>query len=190
MRVRYLVIGLGNVGAAYTRNRHNVGFMVLDALAQAHAIDFCQDRLAFVSSFHIGRRQVRLIKPTTCMNRSGRSVRYWMKKGKIAPENLLVITDDIALPFGMLRLRAAGSSGGHNGLKSVEEYLGGTNYPRLRFGVGHAFAQGGQAAYVLQDFDAAAHEDLQVGLKRAQGAILSFCEHGIEKTMSLCNRKS
>lgn len=188
-----VVVGLGNVGSAYYRSRHNVGFMVLDrlnSLSKPHGgIDFSQERLAFTSTLQVKGRCIKLTKPTTYMNMSGRSVRYWKKKEGVEMHNMLIIADDISLPLGRLRMRAKGSNGGHNGLRSVEEYLCTSTYPRLRFGVGNHFAKGRQSAYVLQDFLEEEQEQLEKALEKAQEMVLSFCLQGIEKTMSLYNQQ-
>ncbi|MEG0498340.1 MAG: aminoacyl-tRNA hydrolase, partial [Alistipes sp.] len=147
--MKYLIVGLGNIGDEYADTRHNAGFEVLDALAKASNIAFTAGRYGSVAELkHKGRTLV-LRKPTTFMNLSGKAVRYWLDAEKIAPENLLVVVDDIALPFGTLRMRPKGSAGGHNGLKNITELLGHENYARMRFGIGGDFARGQQVDYVL-----------------------------------------
>ena len=137
--MKYLIVGLGNIGAEYAETRHNIGFKVLDALAEASNAVFTTARYGDVAEVKYKGRTLVLLKPSTYMNLSGKAVRYWMDAGKIAPENLLVVSDDIALPFGMLRLRPKGSAGGHNGLKNIAELLGTEEYARMRFGVGGDF---------------------------------------------------
>ena len=142
--MKYLIVGLGNIGAEYADTRHNAGFDVLDALAGASNISFAAARYGAVAELKYKGRTLVLLKPSTYMNLSGKAVRYWMDAEKIAPENLLVISDDIALPFGTLRMRTKGSSGGHNGLKNISELLGREDYARIRFGIGGNFARGQQ----------------------------------------------
>ncbi|PIY03692.1 MAG: aminoacyl-tRNA hydrolase, partial [Bacteroidetes bacterium CG_4_10_14_3_um_filter_31_20] len=150
--MKYLIAGLGNIGSEYSDTRHNIGFMVLDALAKTSNAVFETNRLCFnVKIKHKGRTII-LIKPTTYMNLSGKAIKYWLEKEKISQEKLLVVLDDIALPFGTVRIKPNGSNGGHNGLKSIDEMLGNNNYARMRFGVGNDFSKGRQADYVLSNF--------------------------------------
>ncbi|MDR0977044.1 MAG: aminoacyl-tRNA hydrolase, partial [Prevotellaceae bacterium] len=150
--MKHLIVGLGNIGPEYHQTRHNIGFMVVDALAEASGATFADRRYGFVASFSVKGQQLILLKPSTFMNLSGFAVRYWMQKENIAPENLLVVVDDIALPFGTLRLRGQGSDAGHNGLHHIAETLGTQDYARLRFGIGNDFPRGGQVDYVLGHF--------------------------------------
>ena len=147
--MKYLIVGLGNIGAEYAGTRHNIGFKVLDALAEASNAVFTTARYGDVAELKHKGRTLILLKPSTYMNLSGKAVRYWMEAEKIAPENLLVVSDDIALPFGTLRMRPRGSAGGHNGLKNIAELLGTEDYARMRFGVGGDFPKGHQVDYVL-----------------------------------------
>ena len=147
--MKYLVLGLGNPGAEYENTRHNIGFLILDALASASNSIFRPDRYADVCSVKSKGRQFILVKPSTFMNLSGKAARYWMEKEKISIENIIIITDDLALPFGKIRIRKKGSDGGHNGLKSINELLGTQQYNRLRFGIGNEFNKGSQVDYVL-----------------------------------------
>ena len=149
--MKYLIVGLGNIGAEYAGTRHNIGFNVFDALAEASNAVFTTPRYGDVAQVKHKGRTLILLKPSTYMNLSGKAVRYWMEAEKIAPENLLVVSDDIALPFGTLRLRPKGSAGGHNGLKNIAELLGTENFARMRFGVGGDFPKGHQVDYVLGD---------------------------------------
>ena len=159
--MKYLVIGLGNIGAEYELTRHNIGFLVLDRMADTQqGAPWVQGRHAFVSEVKYKGRSIHLVKPTTYMNLSGKAVSYWMQELKIPKENMLVITDDIALKYGTLRMRKKGSAGGHNGLKNIEELTGGQDYPRLRFGVGDDFAKGRQVDYVLSPFSKKEMEEL------------------------------
>ncbi len=150
--MKYLIVGLGNIGAEYAETRHNIGFKVLDAFAEASNAVFGAGRYGAVCETKYKGRTFVLLKPSTYMNLSGKAVSYWMQAGKIEPENLLVVVDDIALPFGTLRLRARGSDGGHNGLKNIALMLGSENYARLRFGVGGDFPRGHQVDYVLGEW--------------------------------------
>ena len=150
--MKYLIIGLGNPGAEHENTRHNIGFKVLDKLANLSTISFSTDRYADVAEVKFKGRNLILIKPNTFMNLSGKAVNYWMQNTKIDVANMLIIADDISLPFGVLRMRKKGSDGGHNGLKDIQAVLGDSNYPRLRFGVGNDFSRGKQVEYVLDNF--------------------------------------
>jgi PTH1 family peptidyl-tRNA hydrolase len=185
--MKYLIIGLGNIGHEYELTRHNIGFQVVDQLAVAHRAKFQIDRLALFTSFTYKGRSLNFIKPTTYMNNSGKAVQYWLTKLKIPIENSLTIVDDLALPFAKLRLRAQGSSAGHNGLKSMELHLKTQHYPRLRFGIGNDFSKGQQANYVLSPFSSQELELLTTPLSQACEIILSFCTIGITKTMEQYN---
>jgi PTH1 family peptidyl-tRNA hydrolase len=187
--MKYLIAGLGNIGPEYELTRHNVGFLVLDRLADKHGIKFEINRLAFTSELKYKGKVIHLIKPTTFMNLSGKAVNYWMKDLKIPKENLLVVTDDLALPFGKLRMKAKGSAGGHNGLGNIQEALNSDEYPRLRFGVGNDFAKGRQVDYVLSNFPKEELNFLPEHLDKACEGILSFCTVGIERTMTAVNGK-
>ena len=147
--MKFLIVGLGNIGDEYVNTRHNIGFSVLDTLANTAGVFFTQDRLSYKAEYKFKGKTFILIKPTTFMNLSGKAVNYWLQAEKISVEHLLVITDDIALPLGTLRLKPRGSDGGHNGLKSIQETLNTSEYPRLRFGVGSDFSKGRQSEYVL-----------------------------------------
>ncbi len=185
--MKYLIAGLGNIGPEYELTRHNAGFLVLDQLADLHKTDFTTERLAQHAEIKHKGRTLHLIKPTTYMNLSGKAVAYWLQELKIEKSNLLVVVDEIALPFGSLRLRGKGSSAGHNGLKNIELVLHGQDYPRLRFGVGDQFAKGRQVDYVLSNFSAEEFRQLPDLIARANEMILSFCTAGLERTMSQFN---
>ena len=187
--MKYLIVGLGNIGAEYADTRHNAGFDVLDALAGASNISFAAARYGAVAELKYKGRTLVLLKPSTYMNLSGKAVRYWMDAGKIAPENLLVVSDDIALPFGTLRMRTKGSSGGHNGLKNISELLGREDYARIRFGIGGNFARGQQIDYVLGTWTDEERKLLPERLKVFGDAVLSFAAIGAERTMNLFNKK-
>lgn len=187
--MKFLIAGLGNIGAEYANTRHNIGFEILDALASASGIFFDQQRHAFVSELrHKGRTYI-LIKPTTYMNLSGKAVHYWMHEEKISIERTLVITDDLALPFGKIRIKGKGSDGGHNGLKHIQTTLGTPVYPRLRFGVGDNFHKGRQVDYVLGQWTAEEQQGLAERVKLAADAVLSFGSIGIQRTMNEFNNK-
>ncbi len=187
--MKYLIVGLGNIGAEYAQTRHNIGFKVLDALAEASNITFRSDRYGSVAEMKFKGRQLTLLKPSTYMNLSGKAVRYWLDMLKIPKENLLVISDDIALPFGTLRMRGKGSAGGHNGLKNITELTGGDNYARIRFGVGGEFAKGHQVDYVLGEWSAEECDALGERVKMFGDAILSFATAGLSNTMNGYNNK-
>jgi len=185
--MKYLIAGLGNIGPEYELTRHNIGFLVLDRLADEHKFKFELSRHAEKAELKYKGRQLHLIKPTTYMNLSGKAVSYWMKELNIPKDNLLIVVDDLALPFGILRMREKGSSAGHNGLKNLELVLGGQNYARLRFGIGDAFHKGQQIDYVLSNFTKKEFEELPQIMDKAAEMILSFSAIGAARTMSLYN---
>jgi PTH1 family peptidyl-tRNA hydrolase len=185
--MKYLIAGLGNIGARYELTRHNIGFLVLDQLADQQKATFTTGRLADKAEFKFKGRSVHLIKPATYMNLSGKSIAYWLQALSIPRENLLVIVDDLALPFGTLRMRTKGSAAGHNGLKNIEETLGDQVYSRLRFGIGSEYGKGQQVDYVLSNFAQPEFDAMPELIKKANAMILSFCTIGAEKTMSLHN---
>jgi peptidyl-tRNA hydrolase, PTH1 family len=185
--MKYLIIGLGNIGPEYELTRHNVGFLTVDRLADKEGAKWSSNRLAFTADFKYKGRHIHLIKPTTYMNLSGKSMNYWMKELNIPKENVLVIVDDVALPFGSLRLRAKGSSAGHNGLKNIEELTGGQNYARLRFGIGDDFPKGRQVDYVLGRWSQSEIDELPIFMDKAIEMIQGFCTIGINMTMSQFN---
>lgn len=187
--MKHLIAGLGNIGDEYRNTRHNVGFMVLDAAAAASGISFKDSRYGSVATMRHRNAELILLKPSTLMNRSGNAVRYWMQKEKILPENLLVITDDIAIPTGSMRLRAGGGAGGHNGLASISEVLGTDQYARLRIGIGNDFPRGGQVNYVLGEWSKDETAVLQKRLPLAIEFMLSFAVAGCELTMTAFNKK-
>ena len=185
--MKFLIVGLGNIGAQYELTRHNIGFLVLDKLAEEKETDFQIDKLAYKAAIKYKGRPVHLIKPTTYMNLSGKAVNYWQQQLKIPLENTLIVTDDVALPFGTLRLRAKGSNAGHNGLKHIETTLGTSQYARLRFGIGDNYHKGHQVDYVLSRFTNEEFEALPTHIDKAVAIILSFCTVGIDRTMNLFN---
>ena len=185
--MKYLIAGLGNIGAEYELTRHNIGFLVVDQLADQQKATFSVERLAEKAEFKFKGRSIHLIKPSTYMNLSGKSIAYWMNDLKIPQENLLVIVDDLALPFGSIRLRTKGSAAGHNGLKNIEQHLGGQAYCRLRFGIGNDFGKGQQVEYVLSNFTKDEFTRLPLIIQKANEMILSFCTIGAERTMNHFN---
>ena len=187
--MKYLIAGLGNIGPEYHETRHNIGFMTVDALAEKAGIRFDDGRYGFTARFSLKGRQVVLLKPSTYMNLSGNAVRYWMQKENIPLENLLVVVDDLALPFGTLRLKGKGSDAGHNGLKHIAATLGTQAYARLRFGIGNDFPRGGQIDYVLGHFSDEEYKLIPERLETAGEIIRSFCPAGLDITMNQFNRK-
>lgn len=187
--MKYLICGLGNIGPQYELTRHNIGFLILDRLADSAGVKFDSDRYAFTTEMKHKGRTLHLIKPTTFMNLSGKAVSHWMKTLKIPIENILVVTDDIALPFGRLRMRGKGSSGGHNGLSNIQELLGTDAYPRLRCGVGNDFPKGRQADYVLSNFSKQELDELPAVMDKACQGILNFVTVGLERAMNSVNTK-
>lgn len=186
---KFLVVGLGNIGSEYDQTRHNIGFMVLDALAKASNTFFKTDRLADVCELKWKGKTLILVKPSTYMNLSGKAVNYWLQAEKIPRENLLIITDDIALPLGALRLKGKGSDGGHNGLKNINELLNSQEYARLRFGVGNNFSKGKQSDYVLGKWSKDELTELNPRIDLACEIIRSFASIGLQLTMTNFNKK-
>ncbi len=186
--MKYLIAGLGNIGEEYSGTRHNIGFMILDALAEASGVVFKSARLVDLCSLKHKGRTFLLIKPTTFVNLSGRALHYWIKKEKIPIERLLVVLDDIALPFGRLRLRASGGSGGHNGLEHINQILGTQQYARLRFGIGDTFHPGQQVSHVLGEWSEDEKSALDERIHTAAEIVLSFGSVGLERTMNLYNK--
>jgi len=188
--MKYLVVGLGNIGSEYQNTRHNIGFKVLDAFIEASNLVFTSNRYGAVCEKKIKGRSVIFLKPNTFMNLSGKSVAFWVRKEKIAIEDVLIIVDDIALPFGTLRLKGKGSDGGHNGLKSIIECLESTNFARMRFGLGNDFSKGNQIDYVLGEWTDEESKVMPDLLDQAKDIINAFVMMGISKTMNIYNGKS
>jgi PTH1 family peptidyl-tRNA hydrolase len=186
--MKYLIAGLGNIGPDYEQTRHNIGFMVLDAFAKASNTVFEDRRYGFVAEMRLRNKMLLLLKPSTFMNLSGNAIRYWLQKEKIDNQQLLVVVDDLALPFGTLRLKAKGSDAGHNGLKHIQELIG-QDYPRLRFGIGNDFPRGRQVDYVLEPFSAEEQLLLPERIETAVDMIRNFCLSGINTTMNQYNNK-
>lgn len=187
--MKYLIVGLGNIGAEYRNTRHNIGFKVLDAFAEASNITFTTQRYGDVVETRVKNKILLLLKPSTYMNLSGDAVRYWMTKENIPLENVLVIVDDIALPFGTIRIKGKGSDGGHNGLKNIAAMIGTQNYARLRFGVGNDFPKGAQIDYVLGNFSEEQEKQMPERLKIAIDAIKAFCLSGLTFAMNNYSNK-
>lgn len=186
--MKFLIVGLGNIGAEYAHTRHNIGFDVVEALAAKHGASFRIDRLAAVAEFKLKGKQVILIEPSTYMNLSGKAVKYWMDKEKVPAEQVLVVVDELALPISKLRLRPGGSDAGHNGLKSIQELLQTTAYPRLRFGIGNDYPKGRQAEFVLSKWSPAEQPVVQKKIEACVEVIESFVLTGIERTMNHANK--
>ena len=187
--MKYLIAGLGNMDPDYDDTRHNIGFEVVDLLAKEFDVKFKDDSLGDIAEFkHKGRTFI-LLKPSTYMNLSGKAVRYWLQKKKVQKENLLVILDDLNLPFGKQRLRLKGKDGGHNGLKNIDQLNGGNNYARLRIGIGNEFHKGQQVNYVLGKWSEEERKELPEILKYAAETVKSFGTIGAERTMNIFNKK-
>jgi len=187
--MKYLIVGLGNIGAKYENTRHNIGFKTLDALVKASSVVFSPNRLGDTAEVGHKGRKLLLLKPSTYMNLSGKAVNYWMQAEKIPLERVLIITDDLALPFGALRLKGKGSAGGHNGLKSIGEVVGVQDYARLRFGVGNEFSKGKQVDYVLGDWSAEEEDQLGERLDKCCQIIKAFSVNTLGRVMSDFNGK-
>ncbi|WP_298550253.1 aminoacyl-tRNA hydrolase [uncultured Algibacter sp.] len=186
---KFLIVGLGNIGAKYHNTRHNIGFKILDYFANQEDLTFETQKLGDVVSYKLKGRTYIFLKPSTYMNLSGKSVQYWLTKEKIPLENLLVITDDLNLPFGSIRLKTKGSDGGHNGLKDIQDKLNTTKYNRFRFGISDAFSKGRQVDYVLGEWTTEENTKLKERLERSIELIKSFALAGINNTMNTFNGK-
>lgn len=187
--MKYLIAGLGNVGEQYANTRHNIGFNVMDALSGASDILFTTERYGDVAKIKVRGRTLILLKPSTYMNLSGKAVNYWLQAEKVSIENLLVVTDDLALPFGKQRLRMKGNDGGHNGLKNISLVLGRTDYARLRIGVGSDFNRGGQIDYVLGEWNEDEKSKLNERIDIAAETVKAFTTIGGSQTMTFFNNK-
>ncbi len=187
--MKYLVVGLGNIGSEYENTRHNIGFNVLDELAHQEKLQFENLRYGAVTTYKFKGKSIVLLKPSTYMNLSGKAIRYWMQQEKITQDNLLVIVDDLALPFGSIRMRQKGSDAGHNGLKNIQEVLGNNQYSRIRFGIGNDFSRGKQIDFVLGKWSegelAGLYEPIDTCIKMIQG----FATIGAARTMNAYNKK-
>ena len=186
---KFLIVGLGNIGEKYAETRHNIGFKILDELAETQQVTFETQKLGDVATFRYKGRTFVLLKPNTFMNLSGKAVKYWMDKEKVALENILVVTDDVNIDFGSIRVKAKGSAGGHNGLKDIQEKLNTQQYPRFRFGVGGNYARGKQVDYVLGEWNKEEKSYLIERLPTSAKLIISFGTAGLNTTMNEFNGK-
>ena len=186
---KFLIIGLGNIGAEYTNTRHNIGFKIVDFLAKEESLDFQTVKLGSLAEYKLKGKTILLLKPNTYMNLSGKAVQYWMEKEKIVIENTLIITDDLNLSFGTIRIKPKGTDGGHNGLKSIQQTLNSSEYPRFRFGISDEFKKGKQVDYVLGEWDEIEKEKLTERLKMAIEAVKCFALSGLGNTMTTYNGK-
>jgi PTH1 family peptidyl-tRNA hydrolase len=186
---KFLIVGLGNIGSEYANTRHNIGFKAVDFLARKEALDFQTVKLGSLAEYKLKGRTLLLLKPNTYMNLSGKAVQYWMEKEKIEKENVLVITDDLNLSFGAIRIKPKGSDGGHNGLKSIQQTLNTSEYARFRFGISDQFKKGKQVDYVLGEWDETESAKLPERLEMVAEAIKSFALAGLENTMTTYNGK-
>lgn len=184
---KFLIVGLGNVGTKYDNTRHNIGFKILDELAEEHKATFETEKLGDIANFRFKGRTFILLKPSTFMNLSGKAVKYWMDKENIPHDNLLVITDDLNLPFGTIRLKTKGSDGGHNGLKDIQNVLQTTKYNRFRFGISDEFSKGRQVDYVLGEWTTEEEKQLPERLEKGCELIESFALAGVSRTMNQFN---
>ena len=187
--MNFLIVGLGNIGNEYAHTKHNIGFDVVDDLAADAGISFTTERYGDLAEVRIKNKTLLLLKPSTFMNLSGHAVRYWMQVKKVPLENLLIVVDDLALPFGTLRLKPAGSDAGHNGLKHIKETLGTDKYARLRFGIGNDYPRGHQIDYVLSGWSVEHLETLPERIRLAGEMAKSYCLAGIQRTMNLYNKR-
>ena len=187
--MKYLIVGLGNIGDEYARTRHNIGFRVADALVESVGGSFSTERYGDIAKIRVKNKQLVVLKPSTYMNLSGNAVRYWRDKESIPVDHILVIVDDLALPFGAIRIKPSGSDAGHNGLKNIAAMLGTQAYPRLRFGIGSDFPRGCQIDYVLGTFPAEEEKELPARIEVAVEAIKDFCLAGIQNAMCKFNNK-
>ena len=189
MSKKFLIVGLGNIGAEYVNTRHNIGFKIVDYVASKHGVSFETVKLGAKAEFSIKGRKLILLKPNTYMNLSGKAVQYWMQKENIAKENVLVITDDLNLAFGTIRIKGKGTDGGHNGLKNIQLILNTSEYPRFRFGISDEFKKGQQVDYVLGEWNDVEKEKLPERFEMAKQIVESFALAGLNETMNSFNGK-
>ena len=187
--MKYLIVGLGNIGDEYTGTRHNIGFMMIDAFAASKEVKWEDKRYGFVGRCRVKNAELILLKPSTYMNLSGNAVRYWLAQEKIPVENMLVLVDDLNLPFGTIRIRKQGSNGGHNGLGNIQSVLGTENYARVRFGIGNEYTRGTQINFVLGEWTDEEKKQIDERLKITSEIIPSFCLQDIDRTMNQFNNK-
>ena len=187
--MNYLIVGLGNIGVEYANTRHNMGFMVLDAWAQASNISFETGRYGSTATISFKGRKFHLLKPSTYMNLSGKAVRYWMNELKIPVENIIIISDDLNIPFGTLRLRKNGSAGGHNGLTNITELIGTQEYARIRVGIGNDFGKGQQVGFVLGELSKEEKDEMENISKRVIDGVKAWATIGVDRAMNTVNTK-
>ena len=187
--MKYLIVGLGNIGPEYENTRHNIGFQIVDVFANSKGVVWEDNRYGFVGRCRVKNAELVLLKPSTYMNLSGNAVRYWLQQEKIPVENMLVLVDDLNLPFGTIRIRKQGSNGGHNGLGNIQSVLGTENYARVRFGIGNEYTRGTQINFVLGKCTEEEKKALDERLKVTTEIIPSFCLQGIDRTMNQYNNK-
>lgn len=187
--MKYLIVGLGNIGPEYENTRHNIGFQIVDVFANSKGVVWEDKRYGFVGRCRVKNAELVLLKPSTYMNLSGNAVRYWLQQEKIPVENMLVLVDDLNLPFGTIRIRKQGSNGGHNGLGNIQSVLGTENYARVRFGIGNEYTRGTQINFVLGEWTEEEKKMLLERLKVTTEIIPSFCLQGIDRTMNQYNNK-
>ena len=188
--MKYLIVGLGNIGSEYVGTRHNIGFRVIDAFAQKQSAEWMDKRYGAIAKTRVKNAELTLLKPSTYMNLSGQAVRYWAQQEKIPVENILVIVDDLSLPVGKIRMRGSGSAGGHNGLKNIESFMMTQNYARIKFGIGNEFPRGGQIDFVLGQFSDEDNKLVDEKLDYVGEMIKSFCLQGLDRTMNQYNKKN
>lgn len=186
---KFLIVGLGNIGSEYENTRHNVGFKILNYLAEQQEVTWGTDRLGDLTQFRQKGRTFFLLKPNTFMNLSGKAVKYWMDKEKIPLENVLIVTDDLNLDFGSIRIKTRGSDGGHNGLKDIQDRLNTSAYPRFRFGIGNSYSKGKQIDFVLNPWSEEEETQLKERMETGAKAIISFGLAGVKRTMNSFNGK-
>ena len=185
--MKYLIVGLGNIGKEYENTRHNIGFKIVDSISEKLGSEFELKKHALYSKGKFKGRNIHLIKPSNFVNNSGKAVQYWSNELKIKLENIIVVSDDLSLPFGKIRLKKKGSDGGHNGLKSINTSLKSSNYSRLRFGIGNNFRTGYQSEYVLGEFSIEEQKELENNIELSSEIALNFCHIGVERTMNKYN---
>lgn len=187
--MKYLIVGLGNIGSEYAGTRHNIGFRAVDAFAEKQGVEWADKRYGFVAKTRVKNAELILLKPSTYMNLSGQAVRYWAQQEKIPVERILVIVDDLSLPVGKIRMRGSGSAGGHNGLKNIESCMMTQNYARIKFGIGNEFPKGTQIDFVLGKFSDEDNKLIAEKLDYVGEMIQSFCLQGLDRTMNQYNKK-
>lgn len=187
--MKYLIVGLGNIGPEYENTRHNIGFQIVDVFANSKGVVWEDKRYGYVGRCRVKNAELVLLKPSTYMNLSGNAVRYWLQQEKIPVENMLVLVDDLNLPFGTIRIRKQGSNGGHNGLGNIQSVLGTENYARVRFGIGNEYTRGTQINFVLGEWTEEEKKALDERLKVTTEIIPCFCLQGIDRTMNQYNNK-